>query len=175
MDKAVKEEAIGQIEDRLSRCSIAILTDYRGLTVTEVSELRAKLREISSEYRIVKNTMTRFATERTGKEDLKELLVGPTAILFGYGEVTESAKALAEHIQAKKLELTIKGGMMGDRFLTSEDVKYLATIPPREVLLSRLLGMLQSPATSLVSVLNAPARNLVQVLDARRQQLESAQ
>jgi large subunit ribosomal protein L10 len=174
VDKTAKQEAVKEIEDLLSRCTIAILTDYRGLTVADMSELRGKLRGVSSEYRVVKNTMTRFAAERTGKEALKDLLVGPTAIVFGYGEVMEPAKALADYLQAKKLGLPIKGGIMGDRLLSPEQIKALATMPPREVLISRLLGMLQTPITSLVFTLNANLSGLVRVLDARRQQLEGA-
>jgi large subunit ribosomal protein L10 len=174
VDKKSKDEAISQIEDRLARSAIAIVTDYRGLTVAQMQDLRAKLRGTSTEYRVEKNTMTRFAAERAGKEGLKDLLQGPTAIAYGYGEVTESAKALDDFIQATKLVLTVKGGMMGDRVLSSEDVVFLAKIPPKEVLIARLLGMLQNPMVSLVSVLNANMRSLVQVLDARRQQLEAA-
>ena len=174
MDKSAKEEAINQIEDYFSRCTIAIVTDYRGLSVADMSELRRKLKESSTEYHVIKNTMARFAAEKAGKEELKELLVGPTAIAIGYGEVTEPAKALADHVQASKLPLTVRGGIMGNRLLNPDDITFLATIPPKDVLVSQLLGMVQNPITSLIFVLNANLRSLAQVLEARRQQLEAA-
>jgi large subunit ribosomal protein L10 len=174
VDKSKKQESIKQIEEILSRCTIAIATDYRGLKVADMSDLRRKLRASSTEYHVVKNTMARFAAEKVGKESLKELLQGPTALALGYGEVTEPAKALAEYIQASKLPLTIKGAILGDRLLKPEEVTQLATLPPKEVLMSKLLGILNSPITGLIVTLNANLRSLVNVLDARRRQLEGA-
>lgn len=174
MNKLSKQEIINQIEEWFSKCTIAIITDYRGLSVASTAALRRKLRESSTEYRVTKNTLTRFAVDKVGKEEVKEFIQGPTAIAFGYGEITEAVKALTDHIQASKLPITIKGGIMGSRLLKPDEITFLATVPPREVLLVRLLGMMQSPITSLLFTLNANLRNLVQVIEARRQQLESA-
>lgn len=170
---ASKEEGIKIIEESLSKCSIAIVTNYQGLSVAEMNQLRRKLRESSTEYRVVKNTMARFAAEHAGMEQLKEILQGPCGIAFGYGEPSVAAKVLTEFIQGSKTPLSIKGGVLEQRLLTASDVSFIANIPSREVLISKMMASVQMPIVSLVSVLGGTMRGLVQVLEARRQQLES--
>jgi len=166
-----KEEVISQLEERLSKCTIAIVTSYQGLSVAEMNQLRRKLRESTVEYRVVRNTLARFAAERAGKKDLQELLQGSSAIAFGYGEVTEVAKVLADYMQSSRTPLAIKGGMMSTRFLTPEEVKLLSSLPSREVLISRVMQGMQRPLLSFLSVPMSIMRNLVGTLEARRQQL----
>ena len=167
-----KQATIKEIEESLSKCTVAIVTNFQGLSVSDMTQLRNKLRDASVEYRVVKNTLARFASERVGKDELKQLLQGPSAIAFGYEDVSSPAKALNEFIQATKLPLSIKGGILGERFLAPADVTYIANIPPREVLVSRLMAQMQMPVVGLVGVLSGVLRGLVQVLEARRQQLE---
>ena len=167
-----KEEAIKHIEESLSKSTIAIVTKYQGLSVADMTQLRRKLRDSSVEYRVVKNTLARFAAERAGQEVLKDLLEGPCAIAFGYGDIAEPARVLTEFGQTSKAPLSIKGGVLEGRLLSPADVTFIASIPPREVLIARMMGGLQMPIVSLVSVLSGTLRGLVQVLDARRQQLE---
>jgi len=137
-----------------------------------MTTLRRRLQESGGEYKVVKNTLARFAAERMGRDDLASLFEGPIAIAFGYGDITESAKALADYVQTSKIGLTIKGGFLSDRLLTSEQVITLSTLPPREILLAKVLGGMQSPVTTLVSCLAAPIRRVMGTLQARIQQLE---
>jgi len=172
MSREKKVQIIDSLQQVFSRCSIGILTDYRGLSANEMTDLRRRLRELGIEYRVVKNTLARFAAQRAGKEEMVSFFEGPVAIAFGYGDITEPARALADYIQASKASMNIKGGFLPDRLLTSEDVTTLSTLPSREILLARVLGGMQSPISALVSQLTAPMRGIIGVLQARIQQLE---
>ena len=172
MSREKKAQIIDSLQEIFSGCSIGILTDYRGLSALEMAALRNRLREAGIEYRVVKNTLARFAAQRAGKEGLPDFFEGPIAIAFGYGDVAESARALADYIRISKVELSIKGGFLSGRLLTSGEVMTLSTLPSREVLLARVVGGMQSPITTLVSYLTAPMRGLVGVIQARIKQLE---
>ena len=172
MSREKKAQTIDRLQDAFSKCSIGILTDYRGLSTPEITVLRRKLRESSVEYKVVKNTLARFAGERAGKGDLVSFFEGPIAIAFGYGDITEPAKALADYIRTSKASLSIKGGFLGDRLLTSEDVATLSTLPSREILLAKVLGGMQAPIVTLVGCLTTPIRGVIGVLQARIKQLE---
>jgi len=167
-----KAQTIDRLQDAFSKCSIGILTDYRGLSTPEITVLRRKLRESSVEYKVVKNTLARFAGERAGKGDLVSLFEGPIAIAFGYGDITEPAKVLTDYIRISKASLDIKGGFLGDRLLTSEDVATLSTLPSREILLAKVLGGMQGPIITLVGCLTTPIKGIIGVLQARIKQLE---
>jgi len=167
-----KAQTIDRLQDTFSKCSIGILTDYRGLSTPEITVLRRKLRESSGEYKVVKNTLARFAGERAGKNDLVSLFEGPIAIAFGYGDITEPAKILTDYIRTSQASLSIKGGFLGDRLLTSEDVVTLSTLPAREILLAKVLGGMQSPIVTLVGCLTTPIRGIIGALQARIKQLE---
>jgi large subunit ribosomal protein L10 len=166
-----KEEVTVKLEELLSTCTIAIVTNYQGLSVVEINQLRRKLRQSAIKYCVVKNTLAHLAAARAGKEGLKEFLQGPSAIVFGYGEVTEPARVLADYIQTSKATLNIKGGIMDGRILTPEDVMFLSSLPPKEVLISKVIQGIQMPLLSLVSLLSANLRRLIGALEARRQQL----
>ena len=172
MWKERKEQIINELADSLSRCTIAIATDYRGLSAKEAGQLRRRLTDVGVEYRVVKNTLTRFACEKAGKKQLETLLVGPLAMAFGYDDVVEPARALREYIRSSGATLQIKGGVVGDRLLTAEQISTLATTPPRDVLISQLMGQLQAPLQALHNVLSAPLQGLLNVIQARIQQLE---
>lgn len=172
MSKEKKAQIIDGLQKFFSECSIGVLTDYRGLSTAEITDLRRTLRKSDVEYRVVKNTLARFAAERTGKNELAALFEGPVAIAFGYGVVTEPAKVLADYIRVAKVSLSIKGGFTSDRVLTPDDVATLATLPSREVLIARVLAGMQSPIVNLISCLAAPMRGVIGVLQARIKQLE---
>lgn len=172
MSREDKQKTIKEIEEIITDSSVAVFTDYRGLTAAEMTGLRCKLRSGKVGYRVVKNTLARFAAEGTKRQDLLEIIDGPVAIAYGSGEVTEPAKLLLDYINANKLEVGIKGGFIGDRMLTEKEVSALAKMPSREVLLAKLLGGMNSPIVNLVTYLNAPARGLAGVLQARIKQLE---
>ncbi len=172
MSREKKAQIIDSLQEVFSRCSIGVLTDYRGLSASEMTDLRRRLRESGIEYKVVKNTLARFAAERAGKEELLSFFEGPVAIAFGYGDITEPARALANYIETSKASMSIKGGFLPDRLLTSEDVATLSTLPSREILLAKVLGGMQSPISALVSHLTAPMRGIIGVLQARIQQME---
>jgi large subunit ribosomal protein L10 len=172
MSREEKARTIDILQESLSKCNIGIFTDYRGMPNSEMTVLRGKLRELGVEYRVVKNTLAQFAAGRAGRDDLTSSFEGPVAIAFGYGDITDPARALADYIGAAKVSLSIKGGFLSDRLLTSDEVNTLATLPPKEILIAKLLGGMQSPITNLVNCLAAPVRGLMGVLQARIQQLE---
>ena len=157
----------------MDRCSNAVLTDYKGMSNAELTALRRKLRAAGIEYRVVKNTLARFAAEKAGKSFLTGSFEGPVAIAFGYDEVIEPAKTLAGYIRsAPETMLGIKGGFMGNRLLSQDDVKTLASIPSREVLIAQVLGGMQTPIAGVINCLAGPLRGFGGILQARIKQLE---
>ena len=172
MSREEKAKVIQDLEEVFEKCSIGILTDYRGLSVHEMTALRRRLQDAGVEYRVVKNTLARFAAERLGRADLAATFEGPVALALGYGDLVEPARVLTGYIDAEKSVMTIKGGFIGDRLLSSEDVSDLSRLPSREVLVAKVLGAMQGPIAGLVNCLNAPIAGMARVLQARINQLE---
>jgi len=172
MAREKKAQVIDSLQEIFSKCSVGILTDYRGMSTAELSELRRKLSESGIGYRVVKNTLAEFAAKRAGMDELADSFTGPVAVVFGYGEISEPARVLADYIRTSKSTLGIKGGFLGDRLLASRDVETLSTLPSREVLISQVMAGIQSPIVALASLLGSPIRGVVGVLQARIQQLE---
>jgi len=172
MPRQKKAQTIDRLQEAFSKCSVGILTNYRGLSTPEITILRRRLRESGIEYKVVKNTLARFAAERAGRDDLVSSLDGPVAVAFGYGDITEPARVLADYIRTSKASLSIKGGFLGDKLLTGEEVETLSALPSREVLLAKILGGMQSPISALLGCLTTPIRGIMGVLQARIQQLE---
>ena len=172
MSREKKAQIIDRLQEAFSKCSISILTDYRGLATSEMTDLRRRLQKSNTEYKVVKNTLARFAAARAGKDDLVNSLEGPIAIAFGYGNVTEPAKVLVDYIRYSKASLSIKAGVLGDRLLTPDEVTTLSTLPSREILLARILGQMKSPVSALLGCLTTPMRGFIGVLQARIRQLE---
>lgn len=163
-----KKRVVDEIKERLEKIQGAVLTDYRGLNVAEVTELRNKLREAGVEFKVLKNTLTRIAAHQVGLEDLDSYLEGPTAIAFGIDDPVAPAKILSEFAKAHKA-LEIKAGILENKVIDAEGVKALADLPSREVLLAKLLGAMQSPMYGFAGSLQGLLRNLVYVLDAVRE------
>lgn len=135
--------------------------------------LRRQLSEKEVKLRVVKNTLARFAADKAGMGELKPLLIGPTALAFGFGEsIADPAKVLLEYQKATKLEVSIKGGFLDNRMLSKEEVTALSKLPSKEVLVATLLGTLQRPIASLLSIMNGPLQAFSRVLQARASQLE---
>jgi len=173
--RAQKEQTVSDLADKLSRSQLVIVTDYRGLTVTEMSALRGRLRQAGAEYQVSKNTLTRFAAQQAGRANLVEDLIGPSAIAFGYEDPSALAKSLQEYLRAARTSpLVIKGGILGDRRITADEIGRIADLPTREVVLGQTLGSVVAPLTSFLMVVSAPLQNLFGVLEARRQQLEES-
>jgi len=170
-----KEQTVTELADKLSRSQLVIVTDYRGLSVTEMSVLRGRLRQAGAEYQVAKNTLTRFAARQAGLEGLVDDLIGPSAIAFGYEDPSALAKSLQEYLRAARTSpLVVKGGILGDRRVTADEIGRIADLPSREVVLGQTLGAVVGPLTSFLGVINAPLQNLIGIIDARIRQLEEA-
>jgi len=173
--RAQKEQTVSDLTDKLSRSDLVIVTDYRGLSVSEMSDLRGRLRQAGAEYQVAKNTLTRFAAEQAGRTGLVENLKGPSAIAFGYEDPAALAKSLQEYLRVSRTtNLTIKGGILGDRQVTPDDIIRIAELPPRGVILGQALGSVVAPLTAFLGVINAPLQNLIGIIEARRTQLEES-
>ena len=162
---------VQELHEKFGKAGAVILTDYKGLTVAQLTELRNRLRKCGAEYKVVKNTLARLAVTGTELQELKPYLVGPTAIVHGKGDPTAPAKLLASFIKTKST-FQIKAGFAEGKVLAGQEVMALADLPPREVLAARLAGILQSPLRGLAAVLSGPLRSLLMVLEAVRQQKE---
>jgi large subunit ribosomal protein L10 len=172
MQRSEKERLVEELTERLKSTETLIVADYRGLTVTEIDELRGKLIEQGARFTVVKNTLTKRAAEAAGVEGLITLLDGPTAIAFleTGGDPVAVAKALDD---AGKTEvLVIRGGFLEGEEIGAEDVKRLAKLPPADTLRAQLVGALAGSLTTVVGLFEAPMRDLVGVIDARIRQLE---
>ena len=165
-----KEQTIGELAEKLIRAKLAVLTDYRGLTVAQLGDLRRQLRPLKVEFQVSKNTLVRKAAEKAGIKALAGPLEGPTAIAFCYDDIVAPSKVLGDFVRSSKI-LTIKSGLLGTTLLTPAEVAVLATLPSKVVLVARLLGSIQSPVVGLVSVLQGPIRGLAYVLQARASQM----
>jgi large subunit ribosomal protein L10 len=168
-----KREVVDELTEKLGRSHMAVVTDYRGLTVSDMAQLRRQLREAGVDYEVAKNTLLRLAAERAGYPDMGALLAGPTAVAFARGDVAKAAKALKDYARTSKI-FSIKGGVLGHQILNADDVNTVADLPSKEVLVAKLLGTVQAPIVNLVSVLGGPVRSLAYVLQARAKQLEAA-
>jgi large subunit ribosomal protein L10 len=173
MPTEAKRETIAELREALAGSRTLIVSEYRGLTVKELAEIRRALRKQDVTYRVVKNRLMRIAAEDTVGEALSPLLTGPTAIAFGNDE-SSTAKAVIDATRAYKL-VTITGGVLGSRSITADGVRSLATLPSRDVLLGKLAGGMQAPVATLAGLLVANIRNLGSALAQVRDQKASAE
>jgi large subunit ribosomal protein L10 len=171
MPTEAKQEKVAELRAQLAGSRTLIVSEYRGLTVREIAEIRRALHKQDVAYRVVKNRLMRIAAQDTVGEALSPLLAGPTAIAFGDDE-SATAKAVIDATRPYKL-VTITGGVLGDRAIDANGVRALASLPSREVLLARLAGGMQAPMATLAGLLSANIRNLgyalSQVLDQKSQ------
>ena len=177
MPKARKEQKVEQVElltEKLKNARVAVLTDYRGLTVSQMQELRGKLRTGNVEYRVVKNTLARRAADAAGYPALESQLKGPVAIAFGNDDLSLPPRLINEFVRATRLKLEVVGGLVEGRVFNRDQVRQLADLPSREVLLAQLLGTLQSPVGQLVGIMQTPLQQLRGVLEAYKSKLEAA-
>jgi large subunit ribosomal protein L10 len=168
-----KVATVDQLAALFRKCRIGILADYRGITAPELTGLRRQFREKGIDFKVVKNTLARFAAEKAERKDLAELFNGPIALIFGYDSEIEPAKTLDEYNRVLKTALEIRGGFMNDRLLAAAEVMFLAKLPQKEVLLSQVVGGMQTPIIRLISQLSSPLRGITGVLQARINQLEA--
>jgi large subunit ribosomal protein L10 len=165
-EKAVAVEAL---KAAIAAQRGAVVAEYRGLKVLEITALRKKLRAIDAEIRVVKNTLILQAAKGTPFGELSPHFTGPTALAFAHGDPVAMAKVMKEFAAASS-KVTLRAGFVEGKLLSAKDVETLASVPSREVLLSRLVGGLASPITRLAQVLEGPPRKLVYVLESIRKQ-----
>jgi large subunit ribosomal protein L10 len=169
---ADKAETVAALHAKFGVATGAVVSDYRGLNVQEMSALRRRLREVGVELHVVKNTLARRAASATDFEHIVDSFVGPTSIAFTEGDVVAMAKVMTEYAK-REPKLEIRAGLAEGQALTAEQVAVLADLPPREVLLAQVLGVLQSPMSGLVGILQGVVRQLVYVLAAIQREKEN--
>ncbi len=163
--RAEKVAVVNEVKDRLESSDGAVLTEYRGLTVAELAELRRELAAAGGDYKIYKNTLVRLAVAGGPQAPIHDLLTGPTAIAFVQGDVSAVAKALRDFAKNNP-NLVVKGGMVGSGVLSAADINVLADLPPRDTLLAQFAGALAAPLQQLAGLVQALPRNLAYGLSA---------
>jgi large subunit ribosomal protein L10 len=167
-----KVQIVSNLADYLSRSNIIIATNYQGLLAKQMAELRNALTKAGVEYHVVKNTLVFRAADEAGKPQLRDIIEGPVALAFG-DDIVNTAKTLNQYIKSAALPLQIIGGLLEDQVLPPEEVVNLADLPPREVLIAKLIGQLQSPIGTLHNILNLPLQGLLNVLQNRAQTISA--
>jgi len=160
-----KVAIVDEVKEKFSSSGAAVLTEYRGLNVKQLADLRRQLTKDGGEYKIYKNTLVRFAAEGVGIADLEPMLHGPTAIAFVSGDAAAVAKTLRDYAKANPA-LVVKGGVLGTKVVDAKGVEALADLPPRQVLLAQLAGALQAPLQNFAGLLQALPRNFAYGLQA---------
>ncbi len=174
--KQQKHDSLEFLKTSFGKAQVALVTDYRGLTVKEITDLRRRLQKVGADFTVAKNTLIRLATQSVEEwKVIEPLLQGPTALAIGYDDPVSPAKVLQDFAKEKrKVVIKVRGGVLQGRMLDEAAVKALATMPSRDQLIAQAMGSLNAPATNLVSVTAGVARKLVYALEARRKQLEES-
>jgi large subunit ribosomal protein L10 len=176
MQKEDKERVVAELAERLKAVETLFVADYRGLTMTQIDNLRTELLKHGARFQVVKNTLTRRAAEAAGADALLALLDGPTAIAFleADGDPVAVAKAFGATARETRV-LEVRGGVLEGRSVTAAEIESLATLPPVEQLRGQVLGAIAGPLYAVVGLFNAPLQNLVGLIDARIEQLGGAE
>jgi large subunit ribosomal protein L10 len=174
MNREQKAVAIEEIATHIDESHAIFAVDYRGISVPQVAELRAKLRDADATFKVVKNSLTERAADQAGAETLKEYLAGPTALTFVRGDVATAAKAIADYAKATQL-LPFKGGLMDGAVLDVDQLRSLSRLPSRDVLYGQLVGVVASPVGGLVRSLAALVGGLASALGQVQQKKESGE
>ncbi|MDD4797253.1 MAG: 50S ribosomal protein L10 [Eubacteriales bacterium] len=163
--KQNKAEIIEEIKEKLGKAQGAVVINYVGISVQEVTDMRAKYRQAGLDYKVYKNTLIQRAAQEMGIDGMEPYLHGNTAIAFGYEDPVAAPKAVLGYIEkAKKME--VKCGLLGNQVLDAKGVEALSKLPSKEAVVAQLLGVMNGPIRNFVSVLNGPARSLVYALKA---------
>ncbi len=168
-----KERQIEELAEQFRRSQVIVWSEFRGLTMPSLNELRRSLRPHHAEFHVVKNTLAELALQRAGLPASDEMLKGPTAVSLIQGDIAAAVRALNDFVTANR-EFVIKGGQANQRMLTSAEIGPLASLPSREVLLAQVMGGLNAPVSGLVTVLAGTVRGLLNVLQAQAKQMEKA-
>jgi large subunit ribosomal protein L10 len=175
VNREQKAAAIDEIAGQIQESEAVYAVDYRGISVPQAAELRTRLRGADATFRIVKNTLTERAADKAGAESLKELLNGPTALTFVRGDAAIAAKALRDYARTTDDLLPFKGGLLNGETLDAEQIRSIAQLPSRDVLIAQLVGVTASPITGLVRGLGALIGGLAVALGAVRDKKESGE
>ena len=173
MGRADRDKQVQELHELFSGIEMAVLTDYRGLTVDEMSDLRTKLRDVEARFRVVKNTLSIRAADGTPLEAVKDHFTGPVAILYTAGDPVGPAKALMDFIKGND-KLEAKVGILSGNTIEAADIKRLADMPSREVMLAQALATMNAPASNFVRTLNEIPSSFVRVLGSIQRQKEAA-
>jgi len=168
-----KVAIVAEVKEKIEASQAVIVTEYRGMSVGQLANLRTALRPAGAEYKVYKNTLVRRAAQEAGVEPLAEQLVGPSGVVFVTGDVAAAAKALRDFAKTNPL-LVIKGGALSGTSLSDKDVQALADLPSRDVLLSQIAGAFQAPMVKMAGLLQALPRNFAYGLKALIDQKEAA-
>lgn len=167
--KEEKQKVLTELKEKFQASTVAVLANYRGLDVAAMTVLRRRLRDSGSELKVAKNTLAKLAAREAGLPGLDVYLEGPTAIAFGFADPVAPVKILTEFMRDFK-QLEIKGGILEGKAIQEKEIRRLADLPSREVLIGKVLGGMQAPLYGLVNVLQGNLRNLVYALEAIRKQ-----
>lgn len=169
-----KIATVAELKDQLERATIVMSSEYRGMTVKEMQELRRKLREGGLEVKVIKNTLLKIAADQAGKGEVTQIVEGPTALALAYGDIIDAAKAMSGYAATAPQAFSLRGGVLDGAVLNANDLKELAKIPPRPVLLAQFMGLMQSPLVGFLGLMESPLREFHGLMEARATQLEAA-
>lgn len=164
-----KQQVVKGLEQKFQEATLVVFTDYTSINVEQMTVLRERLRTPGVQYKVIKNTTAEFALKNLGYDELPNQIQGPNAVLFSNEDPVGPTKTIYEFIKQYK-KLSVKVGILEGKVITAEEIKDLAELPPREVLVAKVLGTMQAPITSFVYVLNANLTGLVRALDQIREQ-----
>lgn len=174
MDRANKETFVTELRDRINRAPVFYLTDFSGLSVKQMTNLRRSLRAQGAEYVVVKNRLALRALAETELPDISESLTGPTGMVFGYEDAVGAAKALSDFAKDHDQRPVFKLGVLDNKVLAPEQIDRIAKLPPKEQLYAELAGAMEAPMAALASVLGAKLQETAGLLDALKQEREQA-
>jgi len=166
-----KIETVAAIKDRLERAALVISTNYRGLNVKDMQELRSKLREGDLEVTVIKNSLLKLAADQSERSEFMEIVEGPTALVIAYEDIVTGAKAVMDYAKSAPPSFEIRGAFMDGQILTEKDVAALTKIPPKPVLIAQIAGGLQAPLIGIVRLLESPIYELNALLRAMLSEL----
>lgn len=167
--KAFKSEKVAQIKEKVEKAQVAIVTEYQGMSVEEITKLRRALQKEEGDYMVTKNTLAKLAVKDTNYELLTDLLTGPIAIAFGYGDQVMPAKALAKFIKETE-KGKIVGAVLDGKLLSADEAKALASLPSKQEIYAKMLGCINSPASGIANSINAVMSQLTRTMAAVRDQ-----
>lgn len=168
-----KKLLVSEIKEKLNQAQSVVVVENKGLNVAQVTELRNKLREVGVEYKVYKNTLVNLAAKENEITGLDDYLQGPTAWAFSMNDPVSAAKVLLPFIKNSNEKVAIKGGILENRVIGQAEVKALADLPSREVLLAQVVGAMQSPLVGMANVLQGPIRKMGYALEAVRKSKEA--